>query len=93
MNVIHYIGFDVHKKTISYCVKTVDGRIVEEGTLQAQRTVPVSYTHLYSRLPKTSRAMVTETQQGNSCSRGAKECSLERVESRFCQRRLASCLP
>jgi transposase len=39
MNVIHYIGFDVHKKTISYCVKTVDGRIVEEGTLQAQRTV------------------------------------------------------
>jgi transposase len=39
MNAIHYIGFDVHKKTISYCVKTVDGRIVEEGTLQAQRTV------------------------------------------------------
>ena len=39
MNAIHYIGFDVHKKTISYCVKTADGRIVEEGTLQAQRTV------------------------------------------------------
>ena len=39
MNVIHYIGFDVHKKTISYCVKTVDGRIVEEGKLPAQRTV------------------------------------------------------
>jgi transposase len=35
MNVLHYIGFDVHKKTISYCVKAADGRIVEEGTLRA----------------------------------------------------------
>jgi transposase len=35
MNVNHYIGFDVHKRTISYCVKTADGTIVEEGTLRA----------------------------------------------------------
>ncbi len=35
MNVNHYIGFDVHKKSISYCVKAADGRIVEEGTLRA----------------------------------------------------------
>ncbi len=35
MNVNHYIGFDVHKKSISYCVKTVDGRIVEESKLRA----------------------------------------------------------
>jgi len=37
MNVIHYIGLDVHKKTISYCIKTADGRIVREGQLQATR--------------------------------------------------------
>jgi transposase len=37
MNVIHYIGLDVHKKTISYCIKTVEGRIVREGKLQALR--------------------------------------------------------
>src|SRR6202521_4893731 len=37
MNVIHYIGLDVHKKTISYCIKTADGRIVGEGKLQATR--------------------------------------------------------
>ena len=30
MNVNHYIGFDVHKKTVSYCVKTDGGMIVEE---------------------------------------------------------------
>jgi len=39
MNAIHYIGFDVHKKTISFCVKTADGQIVEEGRLEADRTV------------------------------------------------------
>ena len=37
MNDIHYIGFDVHKKTIAYCVKTADGQIVDEGKVQAQR--------------------------------------------------------
>ena len=36
MNVNHYIGFDVHKKRISYGVKTADGTIVEEGTLRAR---------------------------------------------------------
>ena len=38
MNELHYIGFDVHKKTISYCIKTAAGEIVEEGTIPAQRT-------------------------------------------------------
>jgi transposase len=37
MNVIHYIGLDVHKKSISYCIKTADGRIVQEGKLAASR--------------------------------------------------------
>jgi transposase len=35
MNVIHYIGFDVHKKSVSYCAKLADGTIVEEGKLPA----------------------------------------------------------
>ncbi len=37
INAIHYIGFDVHKKTISFCVKRGDGRIVAEGRLPAER--------------------------------------------------------
>jgi transposase len=37
MNVIHYIGLDVHKKTISYCIKTADGQIVRQGKLEASR--------------------------------------------------------
>ena len=39
MNAIHYIGLDVHKKTISYCIKTAAGQIVKEGTVAAERSV------------------------------------------------------
>ena len=39
MNVNHYIGFDVHKKSVSFCVKTADGKIVEEGKLRATHDV------------------------------------------------------
>jgi transposase len=39
MNVTHYIGFDVHKKSVSYCVKTADGKIVEEEKLRSARQV------------------------------------------------------
>ena len=32
-----YVGLDVHKKTISYCVKDASGRIQSEGTIPATR--------------------------------------------------------
>jgi transposase len=35
MTISHYIGFDVHKKSISYYAKTADGTMVEEGGLRA----------------------------------------------------------
>jgi transposase len=35
MNISHYIGFDVLKKSVSYCRKNADGKIVEEGKLPA----------------------------------------------------------
>ena len=34
---MYYIGLDVHKKTISYCVKDVSGQIHQEGTIGATR--------------------------------------------------------
>lgn len=37
MENIHYIGLDVHKKTIAYCVKTITGRSVGQGTIIADR--------------------------------------------------------
>ncbi|HMD20234.1 MAG TPA: hypothetical protein VKH40_07920 [Alloacidobacterium sp.] len=32
-----YIGLDIHKKTISFCVKDVSGAVFSEGKLPATR--------------------------------------------------------
>src|SRR5258708_38893738 len=37
MTTMNYIGLDVHKKTISYCVKDVSGRIQQEGKIRSTR--------------------------------------------------------
>lgn len=37
MSSIHYVGLDVHKKVVAFCVKTADGTIVERGTVPATR--------------------------------------------------------
>lgn len=34
---MHYIGLDVHKQSVSYCVKTAAGELVEQGRLEATR--------------------------------------------------------
>jgi transposase len=34
---MYYIGLDIHKKTISYCVKKVDGIVVQQGKIAAER--------------------------------------------------------
>lgn len=41
----HYVGFDVHKKTISYCVKTATGEIVDQNVLRSQRDVIQDWCH------------------------------------------------
>ena len=38
MDNVQYIGFDIHKRTISYCVKQADGRVLEEATIRARRS-------------------------------------------------------
>ena len=37
MNAIYYIGLDIHKKTIAYCIKKIDGTIVSQGSVAAER--------------------------------------------------------
>src|SRR6202162_4960781 len=36
-NIMYYIGLDVHKKTISYCVKDASGQVHQEGKIGATR--------------------------------------------------------
>jgi transposase len=35
---MYYIGLDIHKKTIAYCIKRIDGQLVRQGTVAADRT-------------------------------------------------------
>jgi hypothetical protein len=35
---MYYIGLDVHKRKISYCVKDSGGKVYAEGSLPATRT-------------------------------------------------------
>jgi len=37
MESMHYIGLDIHKKIIAYCIKTFNGKIVDQGTITATR--------------------------------------------------------
>jgi transposase len=35
---VYFVGLDVHKQVIAFCVKTADGAIVKEGSIPATRT-------------------------------------------------------
>jgi hypothetical protein len=37
MDSMYYIGLDVHKKTITYCVTDVSGQVHREGKIGATR--------------------------------------------------------
>lgn len=37
MGTYYYIGLDIHKKTISYCIKAIDGSLLGEGKTEADR--------------------------------------------------------
>ncbi len=38
METYYYIGMDIHKKTIAYCIKHQDGTIVRQGVVPSERT-------------------------------------------------------
>lgn len=37
METVYYIGLDVHKKTIAYCIKTITGKLADQGVISADR--------------------------------------------------------
>src|ERR1019366_3620755 len=43
---MYYIGLDIHKKTISYCTKRVDGAVHAEDTMEATIFTGWIYDHL-----------------------------------------------
>ncbi len=37
MEKMYYIGLDIHKKIIAFCIKTISGRVIKQGTISANR--------------------------------------------------------
>ncbi len=37
MESMHYIGLDIHKKIVVFCIKTFGGIRVDQGTIRATR--------------------------------------------------------
>ena len=37
MQNMHFVGLDVHKKIIAFCVKQIDGKVISQGTIDANR--------------------------------------------------------
>src|ERR1700691_4864021 len=58
METMYYIGLDVHKKKISYCVKDVSGRIHLEGAVAATR---IDLDHWMKTLPQPWTAAMEAT--------------------------------
>lgn len=55
---MHYIGLDVHKQSIVYCIKKADGTRVDRGTLEATRPVLERWA---AALPKPWQAAMEAT--------------------------------
>jgi hypothetical protein len=65
MNSIDYIGFDIHKKTISFCAKAQDGRILDCNASQSAPLMLSSYLPAgFSDSPPFFKACAQSTQAG-----------------------------
>lgn len=49
MKELYYIGLDIHKKTISYCIKLQDGTVVDQGKLASTRSALAAWVSDISR--------------------------------------------
>ena len=58
MDELYYIGLDLHKKIIAYCIKTVSGVIVSRGTVAATRSALLGWVE---SLPQTWVAAMEAT--------------------------------
>jgi transposase len=49
MEELYYIGLDLHKKIIAYCIKTVSGVIISRGTVEATRPALLKWAESLSQ--------------------------------------------
>jgi len=100
METMYYIGLDVHKKTISYCVKDGSGRIYGEGSIPATRltldmwmkTLPQPWTvameadHLHGLDLRSSQAACRSSEGGASADATSDCGGQEKERPHRCQK-------
>lgn len=76
---MHYIGFDIHKKVISFCEKKITGEIVEQGMISATREA-------LTDLEKTRKhpGLRARGKQGTLCHELSYVANLSHDDNRFC---------
>src|SRR2546428_8971031 len=93
---MYYIGLDVHKKTISYCVKDASGQVHQEGQIGATRweldgwmkTLPQPWTVAMeaTRLDLRSSASACSAGEGSASADAARHrCGQEEERSHRCR--------
>lgn len=45
MNNMHYVGLDVHKKIIAFCIKLIDGQVIEQGTISTNKKILATWAN------------------------------------------------
>jgi hypothetical protein len=65
MEPMYYIGLDVHKRKISYCVKDSGGKVYSEGSLSATR---LDLDVWMKRLPQPWSAAMEATMSTARCA-------------------------
>jgi len=58
MEIMHYIGLDIHKKIIVFCIKAISGSVIKRGTLPATRQALSSWLE---KLPQPWMAAMEAT--------------------------------
>jgi transposase len=57
MNSMHCVGLDIHKKSISSCVRQADGTIVQESTIAATHQALDRWMEQLNHRGKTNHAV------------------------------------
>src|SRR5438445_4610272 len=102
---MYYIGLDVHKKTISYCVKDASGQVHQEGKVGATRwelddwmkTLPQPWTvamesHDFHRLDLRPSASTCSAGEGSASADAARHRCGQEDDDRIDAGKIADCL-
>ncbi len=76
MRILYYIGLDVHKKTIAYCIKIITGEVVMQGVISADRRSLRQWQVIWVR-EEGNNTLYTRPEKGSRASGMFLNCAEE----------------